>query len=181
MIDLGGPHSAARDAVAIAKLLVAQLKTVRSRGIRTFGDLSRAASGGYAFVASLDRPLLPAPPAIQRSGIQRPRGATVGTKRRANIAEYLDALLDATSDLRLDDAERDELRAMPARLGLIESEVRAVHAKIFWGMLGRYVEDSRIDTAEAAHLARMHELLAKLGWAPGDALASAANASPPGA
>lgn len=169
-IDLSGQHSAVRDARAIARLLRAQLRALSRRGLRTFGDVTRMATGGYAFVDSLAFPLLPAPPAIQRPTIQRSRKGRPSLKRKANIAEYLEALLDATADLRIDDAELSELKALPARLGLLDVEVRAVHAKIFWGMLGRYVEDSRIDEIEAEHLRRFRELLGLLGWAPGDAV-----------
>ena len=177
-IDLSGQHSAVRDATAIARLLQEQLRALRRRGLRTFADLTRAAIGGYAFVESLASPLLPAPPAIQRPTMQRSRRGRPAPKRKANVAEYLEALLDASADLRIDDAELTELRALPARLGLLDAEVRAVHAKIFWGMLGRYVEDSRIDDIEADHLGRLRELLSHLGWAPGDAVMRAASGVP---
>lgn len=177
-IELSGQHSAVRDATAIARLLQEQLRALRRRGLRTFADLTRAAAGGHAFVESLAFPLLPAPPVIQRSTVQRPRGSRPAPRRKANIAEYLEALLDATADLRIDDTELAELRLLPARLGLLDAEVRAVHAKVFWGMLGRYVEDARFDEVEAAHLCRLRELLAGLGWAPGDEVMPATGATP---
>ncbi len=44
-------------------------------------------------------------------------------------------------------------------------------AKVFFGMLARYVEDARIDVVEVSRLHRLHELLSRLGWAPGQSVA----------
>ncbi len=177
-VDLTGPHSAARDALAIAKVLRDQLRLLRSRGIRTFGDLVREAIGGYAFVESLRRPLLPAAPAIHRAGALRPRAGRAAPGRKSNVAEYLEAVLDVAADLRLDDAELRDLRGLPEQLALSDDEVRAVHAKVFWAMLGRYVEDARIDELEVAHLRGLRQLLVQLGWSPGDEVGPAAGAGP---
>lgn len=83
----------------------------------------------------------------------------------------MEALLDAAADLRLTDAEGADLRGLSSRLHLDLAEVRAVHAKVFFGMIGRYVEDARLDELEARHLAAMRALLQQLGWAPGDVVA----------
>ena len=171
-ITHGGAHAAVHDATAAAKLLREHLRTLRKRSLRTFEELKRASSGEYKFFQSFERPLIPAPATIHGGKLLRPRGARPATGRKANIAEYLEALLDAAADLRLADAERTELRALPSRLALREDEIRAVHAKIFWGMLGRFVEDARVDLREVAHLRAMRGLLGELGWAPGDAAMS---------
>lgn len=169
-IEQGAQHAAVHDAMAAAKLLREHLKAMRKRGLRTFADLKKAGVADYKFLESFGSPMLPAQPAIHRGSTLRPRGGRPATGRRANIAEYLEALLDAAADLRLDAREIQNLQAMPARLELQDAEVRAVHTKVFWAMLGRYVEDARIDLGETEHLRSMRELLAQIGWAPGDAV-----------
>ncbi|MBL8943187.1 MAG: 3'-5' exonuclease [Myxococcales bacterium] len=162
-------HAAANDAMACALLLRRHIRALREDfAVRTFGQLAQR--GDHLFLQSLARPMLQAPPSITRSAL-KPRGARPARGRRPNIAEYMEALLDPAADLRLTDAEVADLRGLSSRLQLDLAEVRAVHAKVFFGMIGRYVEDARLDELEARHLAAMLALLQQLGWAPGDVVA----------
>lgn len=167
-VDPPDGHTARSKALAAAKLLRHHQRELRKRELRTFDDLRRGSNSPYEFLKSFERPFIAALPSMHHARVLSPRGKRSATGRRVNVAEYLDAALSAAGDLDLDVAERQQLQGLSRRLGLSDAEVRAVHAKILWGMLGRYVEDARIDVIEASHLGRLQRLLHELGWAPGD-------------
>jgi DNA polymerase-3 subunit epsilon len=161
-------HTARSKALAAAKLLRHHQRELRKRELRTFDDLRRRSSSQYEFLESFDRPFIAAAPAMHHTRVLSPRGKRTTTGRKANVAEYLDAVLSAAGDLALHLAERQQLQSLSRRLALSNAQVRAVHAKILWGMLGRYVADASVDVIEASHLGRLQRLLRELGWAPGD-------------
>lgn len=167
-IDPPEAHAARPKALAAAKLLRQHQRDLRKRDVRTFEDLRRRSSSPYAFFESFERPLIDAPPAMHFTRSLAPRGKRAAPARRSNVAEYLDAVMTAAGDLQLDPSERSSLRSLSRQLALSNAEMRAAHAKILWGMLGRYVEDARIDAIEATHVGRLQRLLGELGWAPGD-------------
>lgn len=146
------------------------MKTCRKRNVGTFTELRDRGTVSYDFLASFERTLVPTPSTMHGAPKLHPRGGRPGSRRKPNVAAYMEALLLAAADLRLDDAERAELQSLASRLALAPEEVRAVHAKVFWGMLGRYVEDARIDAREADNMHALRGLLGGLGWAPGDSL-----------
>lgn len=161
-------HVAAADAMAAAHLLQRHLKRAREQGLRTFEDLRDRTGRGYAFLESLSaRPLVSPPVMFTGKGL-RPRAGPSRRRRRSKMARYLEGVLDVAADLRLDDDELTMMEALKRELELPPDVVRAVHAKVFWGMLSRYVEDSRLDPAEASHLKDLHRVLSQLGWAPGE-------------
>jgi len=82
--------------------------------------------------------------------------------------QIVQALLDAGADLRLTQKELEEIHAVRIESRVTDDELRAVHAKVFWGMLSRFVEDALIDQAEVDRLHQLHGLLHQLGWAPGE-------------
>lgn len=164
-------HCAGVDAMAAAKLLQRYCLALRKRGVRTFGELRAQAQREYEFLASFDLPPLPPPPVIHSGKGFRPReGGAVTSRQRAGIARYFDELLDAAADLELSEDELRQLDSVRTKLALPPDEVRAVHARVFFGMLARYVEDARIDAVEVSRLHRLHGLLSRLGWAPGEPL-----------
>lgn len=165
-------HCAGVDAVAAAKLLQRYCVSLRKRGIRTFGELRAQARREYEFFASFDLPPLPPPPVIHSGKGLRPRdGGAPTSRQREGVARYFDELLDAAADLELSDEELCRLEQVRTESALPPDEVRAVHAKVFFGMLARYVEDSRVDAVEVSRLHRLHGLLSRLGWAPGESIA----------
>jgi DNA polymerase-3 subunit epsilon len=168
-INLSEQHRASADAQAVAQLLARMLELLRRRGVRTFGDLRGKSTTSYRFLESFGSSPIPSPPVLRAGHGLRPRSGGAKSLRKAGIAQYLEELVQAAADLRLDDGERARLLALPAELALDPAEVRAVHAKVFWGMLSRFVEDARVDPAEAGNLRRLFELLSQLGWAPGEA------------
>ncbi len=164
-------HVAAADAMAAAHLLVRHLKRAHKQGLRTFEDLRDRTGRGYAFLESLGTRPLPSPPVMFTGKGLRPRTGPSRRRRRSKVARYLEGVLDVAADLRLDDDELTMMQELQRELDLPPDMIRAVHAKVFWGMLSRYVEDSRIDRAEASHLNDLREVLSRLGWAPGDIVA----------
>jgi hypothetical protein len=53
------------------------------------------------------------------------------------------------------------------RLGLKEEQIRVLHARIFEYAIAQFVDDEWLDDEEVQKLHRLHNCLAKLGWAPG--------------
>ncbi len=169
-VKLADAHSAAGDALGAARLLDHHLKLLRKRGVRTFADLRETAGDGYRFVQSLTLAPLAPPPILARGKNLKPRVPRAQTARKAGVAQYLEAVLDAAADLSLGEDEKANLLSVREALGLSAAEVRAVHAKVYWGMISRFVEDARVDPTEVTLLHRLHALLSELGWAPGDRL-----------
>ncbi len=163
---LEAAHTAASDALAAAKLFEGQLRALRRMKVRRFGDLSACSLRPYPFFESFELPPLPPPPAVLTSHSLRPRNSTSASRPRSPLAAYLDELLDALADLDLSEAEIDAIRTRGREL--TPPQIRAAHAKVFWGMLSRFVEDGLVDEVERSRLRKLHGLLGVLGWAPGE-------------
>ncbi|MGE0788050.1 MAG: exonuclease domain-containing protein [Sandaracinaceae bacterium] len=167
-VALEREHYAAHDALAAAQLLRIHLKMLRKARISTFADLRTKARKQYKFFETFELRPIP-PPRMMATGRRAvPRSGAASARRKTPIAEYLEEVLDAVADLELTEAEVADLEASRSTLGLEPDEVRAVHAKVFFGMLARFVEDARVDIAEVARLRQLHALLGRLGWAPGE-------------
>jgi DNA polymerase III epsilon subunit family exonuclease len=166
-IAIESAHTARDDAMADAYLLRHQLRTLRKRGVRTFGDLRREAAG-VSMVESFDEHLLAAPAQLAGRTPMKPRGRD---QRRPSSAmmRYFDAALTAVADLQIDPDELLYVAKVQEESGLSKSELRAVHARLFAAMLDRYTEDRYLDVGEAANLRSLSRALKELGWAPGDA------------
>ena len=168
-IEPGTAHSAASDALAAAALLKRYIGWLRRIGVRTFGDL-RGRQHNYEFLGSLDERPLPAPPTIHGTAGLKPRRTGSAKAPARGVATYLEAVLEVVADLHVTDEELAYVSALREDLVIEPATVRAVHAKVFWAMLGRYVEDTSIDVGEAHHLSRLHAVLERLGWAPGQGI-----------
>lgn len=164
-VPLSSAHTAKDDALAAGLLLQRLLPALRAAGARTFADLRARSLRSYAFFDSFELHPLPPPPVIASARALRPRNATTSRRPRSPIAQYLEEVVDALADLDLSEAEVAALRARREQITL--AEARAVHARVFWAMLSRYVEDARIDEVEVCRLRRLRELLETLGWTPG--------------
>lgn len=167
-IELGDRHRAAVDAMAAAAILRRELTQLRKAGLRTFGELRDADAEDLRFIHSLRLPLLASPPSIHRGQGLRPREPKASRRRSSPVARYLEAVLDAVADLQVEEHELEQVQALARELDLSPSEIRAVHVKIYSGMLGRFVEDARVDLDEVSLLHRLHQVLTTLGWAPGE-------------
>lgn len=173
-VPLERAHSAGADALAAAHLLRRYCQAARKKGVRTFEELRRRSVKAYDFLATLELPPAPPPAVMHTTKGLRPRGTgdAPSRARLSGTALYLDAVLDVLADLDVTEEERLQIDAVRRESGIGVDEVRAVHGKVFWGMLARYIEDVRIDAAEVTRLHRLRELLSSLGWAPGDPLYS---------
>ncbi|MEM9461452.1 MAG: hypothetical protein AAGF11_45230 [Myxococcota bacterium] len=112
--------------------------------------------------------MLTAPLALHRGQNLRPRTPHHSRRRKSRVARYFEAVLDVVADLRVEAHELELVEALVRELALSPAEIRAVHVKIYSGMLSRFVEDARIDPDEVHLLHQLHTLLSRLGWAPGE-------------
>ncbi|MDI6872657.1 MAG: 3'-5' exonuclease [Bacillota bacterium] len=171
-------HAAGADAVAAGTLLTHYLGEAERRGIQTFGDV--AAKKTYKFLQSWCRE--PFPP-----GLCHPRGTQCPRKSRTTaggaysdasaarspqesgtttIRRYFEAVVDVIADLQV---TPDELNAMRnLQVGISAEAIRAVHSKVFAGVIAQFVDDDRLDEGEVDNLRRLRQCLSSLGWAPGD-------------
>lgn len=169
-------HHAATDALACAKLWQAYTAIMVERGLRTFGDLSKAHS--YKFMDSFACNFFDegTAKALPRASRLKPRShdasvpATVSPSsgRVQALAEYWDSLMSALSDLTLTDVEVDYLRHKQIGLALAPDEVRWMHGRAFSSIIGDLGQDKAITTDEAKLLWGIAAGLRSLGWAPGD-------------
>ena len=159
-------HSAVGDALATAHLLRKLLAFCRKKKIST---LRRLMEEHEVFQPMLNHRLLPAPPSMvtPEQIVTKPRAPEKKNPARSPARQYLDAVIQVLSDLRVDPEELTYLHNLRADLGLPPNKQRAVHARVFNAILSRYCEDQDLDLREAHHLATVHRCLAELGWAPG--------------
>jgi DNA polymerase III epsilon subunit family exonuclease len=162
-------HFAAADAMASAELFVQYLKEIESQGISTYSDLARLKR--YKFVDSFR--LAPLPDAstfgLRRCevAVSRAGNAAISRPAPSPAAAYWDLLKSVLVDLEVSDAELAAIRAERDAGGLTVDEVRMLHARAFVSVISQFAADRRIDEAEQRRLRRLHDCLAKLGWAPG--------------
>lgn len=169
-IDYEPTHIAADDAQAASRLLELYLKVLEERRIATFSELAKLKS--YKFVESFDNPPLPAPSSFNlgRLGRFRSRGPvshSAAPVQRSGVGAYWDALRTALADLEISDEEIERLAAERAELGLLDEQVKMLHARAFASVISQYVSDQWLDEREVRKLHRLHACLERLGWAPG--------------
>ncbi|MEM1181996.1 MAG: 3'-5' exonuclease [Acidobacteriota bacterium] len=175
-LDLGLPtrdrHTAADDALMAADLLQRLLKDARGVKKRRSSDIQHV--GG----CDLNIPPLPAPPRLvgPTSGLQHSRQQRSRRRRRSREKDYFDLVLSTLEDLTVDPHELHAVKA--AQRDLAWPAVRAIHARIFEGVLVRYAEDRQIDERETENLGRVWRSLEQLGWAPGGPPQNAGAAMP---
>jgi DNA polymerase-3 subunit epsilon len=186
-IDYRHGHVAAGDAFSAAGLMQPCLEAMTSRGIGTFGDL--ASLGRYRFLESF---ICQPYPDIDRFGLRRGGsvksrassldftasnisaqaiGAASPEQRPASPqtrADYWDLLDRVASDPNLSDAELSSIREERSRSGLKADQIRAMHARLFAGVIHSLVETGTLDRSGVELLRRTRERLKTLGWAPGD-------------
>lgn len=162
-------HIAAADAMASAELFVKYLAAMDAKGIRTYGELAKLKR--YKFIDSFGLPPLPdasafglhrCPTVVSRAG-----SAVSAAHTPTPAAAYWDLLKSVLVDLEVSDAEVAAIRAEQEAGGVTADEVRMLHARAFASVITQFAADKRIDDAEQRRLRRLHECLAKLGWAPG--------------
>ncbi|MEM9593016.1 MAG: 3'-5' exonuclease [Acidobacteriota bacterium] len=168
-LERRGSHSARDDSLAAGHVLQKLLHRARSGGARTLDDLANLDRGTLR--RRLCRPPVAAPPSLVTPDAV-PLKPRVAKQRRISkgIRLYLDGVLSAVADLRIDPHEIQRIRALQRQLGLEPAEIRALHAKVFAEMLTRYTEDRHLDGREAGNLHTLWRCLDQLGWAPGAAV-----------
>lgn len=170
-IDHEVTHTARHDAVVSGKLLGCYLEKAREQGVDTYGDLAKLKS--YKFVASFRNAPFPSPSAFKLPAPKRlcsRSGDSVATSSdpvRRTVASYWDDLCTVVADLEITDQEVEQLNEQKASLGLREEQVRALHARAFTSAIAQFTDDRWLDDREVRKLQRLHQCLAKLGWAPG--------------
>ena len=87
---------------------------------------------------------------------------------RQATAAYWDALKTVLSDLEITDEELAYVLTERERGGLKEEQIRVLHARAFASVMSQFASDQWLDDSEARKLRKLHNCLAKLGWAPGE-------------
>lgn len=195
-------HRAADDALAAAHLWTAYRDSALRAGVRTFGDLK--AAGKYKFLSSFGNQVLSEPltaygrrpcgtapkprwdalqfeaPAALRTLEAQISGVAATPARQpsatARRRQYWRALQDALSDGVIDGEELRALHDQQRRLALATEDLYAVHARVAAERLTLCAEDHKISESEAAILKDLFWVLRELGWAPGDASQTLAQA-----
>jgi DNA polymerase-3 subunit epsilon len=182
-IDYDSAHVAMSDVRSSMQLLEFYLDEMRARDVATFGDFARLKP--YKFMDSFHRLPIPSSEARSPEGRARlkPRGVqpvpkegvppempTGGVSIIAGrpVGDYWEVLKAAVCDLEITEDELRILKKKKRDLGLQVEQVRALHARIFAGVISRFVDDQRIDERERNKLYRLHRCLSQLGWAPGE-------------
>jgi len=162
-------HIAAADAMASAELFVKYLAEIKAKGIGTYAEL--ASLRKYKFVNSFRLAPLPDASAFGLSrfggGVSRAVAATSAAPSITPAAAYWDLLKSVLVDLEVTDEELAVIKAEKEASGITADEVRMLHARAFASVISQFTADKRIDEREQRRLRRLHECLAKLGWAPG--------------
>lgn len=168
-IDHAVSHVASNDALAAGHLFERYLDAIRRRGITTYAELASLKS--YKFNQSFRCSPFPGPDAfnlrrcdrvLSRAGFAAP----VDPQRQA-IAGYWDALKSVLADLEITDEEMAYVMSHRQQGGLQDEQVRVLHARAFASVMAQFSGDCWIDDREMHKLRRLHQCLAKLGWAPG--------------
>ena len=165
-------HIAAEDAMASGQLLQCYLDELRRQHIRTYADLTRLRT--YKFLKSFVNAPLPPPSAFKLSGCDRlwsrtsHAHETVVDPTCKAIREYWDALRTVVADLEITDEELRYVVKERQRLGLAKEQIRVLHARAFASAIAQFCDDEWLDDKELGKLRRLHQCLARLGWAPGN-------------
>ena len=169
-VDYNASHIAAADALAAGHLFSNFLTEIERRGVATFADLADLKS--YKFNSSFASLPFPDPSVfglrrfenvVSRAGFS----IAVDPVRQATAA-YWDALKTVLSDLEITDEELAYVLTERERGGLKEEQIRVLHARAFASVMSQFASDQWLDDSEARKLRKLHNCLAKLGWAPGE-------------
>ncbi len=168
-IDYSASHVAADDALAAAYLYRLYLSELQSRSVETFGDLAQRKS--YKFFDSFACEPFPKAEYFGLKSSNRIRSrsefATQPDPERAAVAAYWDTLKTVLADLDISDDELAFVEAERNRGGLPTERIRVLHARAFASVMSQFTSDQWLDDREARKLRKLHQCLAKLGWAPG--------------
>lgn len=163
-------HVAAADVLATAQLFRVYLETLRSQGIETFGDLTKLKE--YKFFESFKNVpidsaesvgLIPCNAAMPRSASEKKQQDDESKK----TAMYWESLKAVVADLILTDEEIIEMEQLRDKLNLKPEIMRAMHAKVYMGVMAQFIDDDFLDNTEARKLNLLWDTLRRLGWAPG--------------
>lgn len=168
-VDYKAVHVASEDAMASGWLYLHYLDEIDRKGISTFSDLARLRN--YKFNQSFGNDLIPSSTElglsrfdklVSRSGFElRP------DPMRLAFASYWDTLKTALADLEISDVEFQEIKELRKSTILSKEQIRVVHARVFSSVITQFSNDQWIDDQEVIKLRKLHQCLAKLGWAPG--------------
>ena len=170
-IEYEPKHVAALDAQACGTLLQYYLQILQEQSIVTYAEL--AALKNYKFLNSFNNDPLPGPELFDLmpsnkfySRIQETSAIPIDQTRQA-LGTYWDALRTVLADLQITEEELEYVTSERIRLGLKEEQVRVLHARAFASAIAQFAKDQWIDDQEVEKLRRLHNCLARLGWAPG--------------
>ena len=177
-IEHESAHVAGSDVQASAKLFDVYKSTCRERGVHTFGDL--AALKSYKFTKSFTHEPLSGTPLKMPTRFPRLRSRTPGLQQQAAevptprttsidvaIARNWEALKMIVEDLEVDASEVEMMKTIRKPYPLKPEQIRSLHAKAYAAALTQVSVDMWLDDRERKALARLHDCLAQLGWAPG--------------
>lgn len=160
--------TAAAAAIDTAKLLRALLQKLHALKLKTFRHIQGKKT--RPFQQSLERELLPKGLThnLQESvaRISRHDRGVEGNPNLA-LALYWDALLVALDDLVITEAELRHLHTLKTELELDVDDIYMLHARVFSAAVVAMIDSGTCTEEDRAHLASLHECLARLGWAPG--------------
>ncbi len=181
-ISYSSLHIAAADALAGATLLQdVYFEALRLQQIETFAHLARLKS--YKFVNSFDLPLQQRhtsvcgapptgrPPIKSRYTPQpqrEPEHLDPVQLARHALGEYWEALKTVVYDLQIDDEELAYMLSKRRSTQLPDEQLRMLHARAFSTAITQFIDDEWLDQKESRKLARLHQCLSHLGWAPGE-------------
>jgi DNA polymerase III epsilon subunit-like protein len=170
-IDFTATHVAAFDVQACGALLECYLEIFQERGILKFADLT--ALKNYKFLKSFSNDPLPGPEiyGLDRCDQLTPRSQQVTEapidSTRQVLSSYWDSLRTVIADLVITEEELLYMTKERKRLGLEEEQVRVLHARAFASAIAEFANDQWLDDQEVEKLRRLHNCLARLGWAAG--------------
>ena len=163
-------HVAAADVQATAQLFQAYLEILREQGIETFGDLKKLKD--YKFFESFKNipiesaesvGLMICNAAVPRADATTQKEDETGRK----MAAYWESLKSVVADLIVTDEEVIEMEELRDELNLNAEIMKAMHAKVFMGVMAQFIDDDFLDDTEAKKLKLLWQALHRLGWAPG--------------
>jgi DNA polymerase-3 subunit epsilon len=170
-------HQSAADVQSASKLWPIYLQAIEKRGLKCFEDLTKLKS--YKFLESLMMDPIEPPAGDKLPEAKKLKSRNINLTQAAAIQAppavshldalhaYWEALKAVLSDL---DVTRQEIRYLERKqkeMGLLPSDVRALHARMFGNLISKAVEDHVLNDEECATMRSLYQCLAQLGWAPG--------------
>lgn len=166
-------HQALSDAAATARLMSLYRRLLLGKGVGSFESLRSL--GLFKFASSWR--LAPLAKELARR-LPEPVRLTPRQQRRDDVVpalhpeDYTCAVIDVIADYIVTDDELETVANLRQMIGLSEEQLRAAHATVFSWAIQSVAADAWVDDRECQHLALVRECLQKLGWAPGDPVAS---------